>query len=81
MAFISYVPEPEASEELRRLYDRYHESWGGVDNIIRIHGHNPESMVTHYELYRHLMAGPSPLSRIQREMIAIVVSAANHCHY
>jgi uncharacterized peroxidase-related enzyme len=81
MAFISYIPETEASDELRRLYDRYREPSGGVDNIIRIHSHNPESMEKHYEFYRHLMRGPSPLSRPQREMIAVVVSSANHCHY
>jgi uncharacterized peroxidase-related enzyme len=81
MAFISYVLEADAGAELRRLYQRYRAAWGGVDNIIRIHSHNPESMEKHYELYRHLMRGPSPLSRIQREMIAVAVSAANHCHY
>jgi len=81
MAFISYIPETAAPENLRELYQRYREPSGGVDNIIRIHSHNPNSMATHYELYRHLMRGPSPLSRVQREMIAIVVSAANHCHY
>ena len=81
MAFISYIPESEASNELRQLYDRYREPRGGVDNIIRIHSHNPKSMFGHYEFYRHLMRGPSPLTRIQREMIAVVVSAANHCHY
>jgi alkylhydroperoxidase family enzyme len=81
MAFISYIPESEASEELRKLYQRYRAPWGGVDNIIRIHSHNPKSMEGHYEFYRHLMRGPSPLSRIRREMIAVVVSATNHCHY
>ncbi len=81
MAFISYIPETAASEELQKLYGRYREPWGGVDNIIRIHSHNPASMEKHYDLYRHLMRGPSPLSRAQREMIAVVVSAANHCHY
>jgi len=81
MAFISYIPETEASDELRQLYQHYREPSGGVDNIIRIHSHNPGSMEKHYEFYRHLMRGPSPLSRIQREMIAVVVSAANHCHY
>ena len=29
----------------------------------------------------HLMRGRSELSRAQREMIAVVASAANHCHY
>lgn len=81
MAFISYIPESEASEELSKLYQRYRASWGGVDNIIRIHSHNPKSMQGHYEFYCHLMRSPSPLSRVQREMIAVVVSTANHCHY
>lgn len=81
MAYISYIPESGAGPDLVRLYRRYREEWGGVDNILRIHGHNPGSMRAHYELYRHLMAGPSPLSRIQREMIAVVVSGLNGCFY
>ena len=80
-AFISYVPEDEASPELKELYQRYRESWGGVDHVMRIHSHNPRSMETHFELYRHLMYGRSPLSRAQREMIAVTVSALNRCFY
>jgi alkylhydroperoxidase family enzyme len=38
-------------------------------------------MRLHYELYVELMRGPGPLSRVQREMIAVAVSSANHCHY
>jgi alkylhydroperoxidase family enzyme len=38
-------------------------------------------MKQHYELYRVLMYGSSPLSRIRREMVAVAVSAANGCHY
>jgi len=35
----------------------------------------------HFDLYAHLMRGSSPLSLVQREMIAIVVSACNDCFY
>ena len=52
-----------------------------VDNIIRIHSLNPLSMDHHVQLYAHLMRGPSRLTRIQREMIAITVSVANDCYY
>ena len=38
-------------------------------------------MEHHYDLYRHLVAGPSQLSRTQREMIAVTVSAENDCFY
>ena len=75
------VPEEEADGELRRWYDRLTEPWGGVDHILKIHSLNPASLGAHFELYRTLMRGPSPLSRVQREMIAVTVSAVNGCHY
>ena len=81
MAHIPYVPEDEADGVLGRLYDRYREAHGGVDNILRIHSLNPRSLEDHARLYGHLMRGPSPLSRVQREMIAVVVSAENDCFY
>jgi alkylhydroperoxidase family enzyme len=51
------------------------------DNILRIHGVHPETIRLHYELYRELMHRAGPLTRIQREMIAVTVSAINGCHY
>ena len=80
MAHIPYVPEDAAEGLLSRLYDRYRDT-AGVDNILRIHSLNPRSLEDHARLYGHLMRGPSPLSRIQREMIAVAVSAENDCFY
>ena len=71
----------EAVGFLRELYQKYLEPAGVVDNIMMIHSLNPKSMKTHYELYAHLMRGRSDLSRAQREMIGVVVSTTNHCHY
>lgn len=81
MAFIKYIHYDEASEELRKLYEKY----GGKDkipaNIVRIAGTNPKALAAHIDFYRAIMFGKSPLSRDQREMIAVVVSAINECHY
>jgi hypothetical protein len=33
------------------------------------------------ELFARLMTDPARLTRLQREMIAVVTSQANHCHY
>ena len=79
MAHIPYVPHEDAEGPLAEMYERY----GGpeIDNIIRIHSLNPPSMVHHVQLYSHLMRGRSPLTRVQREMIAVAVSAANDCFY
>lgn len=81
MAWIQIIREHEAVGKLKELYDKLMEPWGGVDNIMKIHSLNPRSMTDHYELYVTLMRRKSDLSRIQREMIAVVVSAANQCHY
>jgi alkylhydroperoxidase family enzyme len=81
MAWIKIIPENEANGLLKKLYEKYVEPWGGVDNIMRIHSLNPKSMQNHYDLYAHLMRGRSDLSREQREMIAVAVSAVNRCHY
>ena len=81
MAYISYVPYEQAEGVLAESYARYGGPEMAVDNIIRIHSLNPLSMGHHVQLYAHLMRGPSLLTRIQREMIALTVSAANECYY
>ena len=81
MAHIPYVPYEEAEGPLAELYQRYGGSEMSVDNIIRIHSLNPPSMDHHVRLYAHLMRGRSPLSRAQREMIAVTVSSMNDCFY
>lgn len=81
MAWIEMIPENEATGRLKLLYDLFTEPWGGVDNILKIHSLNVKSLKSHYDLYAHLMRGRSPLSRAQREMIAVVVSALNKCRY
>jgi uncharacterized peroxidase-related enzyme len=81
MAWIKVIHEDEAQGGLKAAYDKLIEPWGGVDNILKIHSLNPASLRAHVELYKTLMRGPSELSRVEREMIAVVVSAANRCHY
>lgn len=81
MAFITYLAEDQAPPDTRSAYARYRNREGEVDNILRIHGPNPRSLDAHVQLYRCLMFGPSPLSRRQREMLALVVSTVNACHY
>jgi alkylhydroperoxidase family enzyme len=81
MAWIKMILEEQADGELGALYADMIEPWGGVDNIMKIHSLNPPSLSGHSELYQTLMRGRSDLTRIQREMIAVVVSALNHCRY
>ena len=52
-----------------------------VDWIMRIHALDPASMEAHNVLYRQAMKSTKTLRRVEREMIAVVVSQANDCHY
>jgi uncharacterized peroxidase-related enzyme len=81
MAWIRIIRESEATGKLKKMYDKLIEPWGGVDNIMKIHSLNPRSLWAHFEFYAAVMRGKSDLSRAQREMIAVVVSSINQCHY
>jgi len=81
LAWIKMVPENEAEGSLKEMYDKNMTPEGVVDNILKIHSLNPPSLKGHYDFYKTLMYGKSELSRKQREMIALVVSVANECHY
>ncbi len=81
MAWIRVIPPAEAGGELGESYSRMREPDGTVDNILTIHSLNPASLRAHFDLYKVCMYGASELSRAQREMIAVVVSAVNRCHY
>ncbi len=55
--------------------------YGRVDNIMAIHGLDPGGMRAHLALYRHAMRGTATLPKVDRELIALVVSLVNDCHY
>ena len=75
------IKEDKAEAELKYWYDKLREPWGGVDNIMKIHSLNVNTLKGHYELYLSAMKGTKDLSHKQREMVAIVVSTVNQCHY
>jgi len=72
MAHIHYIPEDEQQPD-DRVPDR--------DHIIQIHSVHPAVMRHHFGLYRAVMHETGPLSRREREMIAVRVSGLNHCPY
>lgn len=81
MAFIDVIEPDEASGTLKEIYEDLRQKRGKLARIHKIQSLNPETIVTHMELYMSIMFSQSPLSRAQREMMAVVVSAANQCEY
>jgi uncharacterized peroxidase-related enzyme len=81
MANIKVIPYEEATGKLKDIYDDLIVKRGKLAAVHTIQSLNPDSIIAHMELYMTIMFSQSPLSRAQREMIAVVVSAANGCEY
>ena len=82
MAWIRTIDEGDANENLAALYASMLDPTAGkVDHILKIHSLNPKSLRAHFDLYRAVMAGSKTLRKADREMIAVVVSVLNECHY
>lgn len=82
MANIEVIPDDEWSGELSEIYPQVVDpTYGRVDNIIAVHSLNPRGLAAHQGLYASAMAGTATLRKVERELIALVVSLENHCHY
>jgi alkylhydroperoxidase family enzyme len=82
MPWIAIIDEDHAGEELARLYRQMVDPHSGrVDNTLRIHGLHPAGLEAHFRLYRAVMRPTPTLPKVDREMIALVVSRINDCHY
>lgn len=81
MAWIPIIPPEEAGLALRREYEAAERRAGRVWNIVALMSQNPVAMRASMGFYAAIVHGPSPLSRARREMLAVVVSTANRCHY
>ena len=81
MTWIKVFSYEEATGFLKKQYDGAIKRAGRIWNIVSIMSQNPRAMKASMDFYGALMTGKSPLSRAQREMLATVVSAENHCLY
>ncbi len=82
MAWIRVVPHNEWDGPLGDLFDAVVDpTHGRVDAIMAIHSLNPRGLAAHNALYRAAMTGTATLRKVERELIALVVSLANRCHY
>ena len=80
----SWFPVPEESElpsDLRGLFAKARERLGFVPNVFRVYSFRPERLSAWFAHYRQLHQPSEGLSAADREMIAVVVSAANGCLY
>jgi uncharacterized peroxidase-related enzyme len=73
--------EGEASDDVRELWAKPLERLGFVPNVLRLFALRPRHLLAWWAYYDELLRGDSGLTKAQREMIAVVVSVENRCHY
>ncbi len=81
MPWIEVVPLEKATGFLKQQYEAALKRAGRIWHIVSIMSQNPRALKASMDFYGAIMYGRSPLSRGQREMLAVVVSACNHCLY
>jgi len=68
-------------EDVRKYFDICLEKLGMVPNVLTAYSQNLKQLDGFTRLYNELMMGESELSKLEREMVAVVVSSENKCFY
>ena len=77
------LPSDESTlpDDLQRYFARCREKLGFVPNVLASYAFDATKLQTFVGFYNDLMLAASPLTKLEREMIAVVVSSANRCFY
>ena len=78
------LPIPDMEDlpaDVKKYFDICIEKLGMVPNVLTVFTHNLKQLDGFSRLYNELMMGESELSKLEREMIAVVVSSENKCFY
>lgn len=68
-------------DDTKRYFEVCQEKLGMVPNVLRTYSVNQDKLRAFGQYYNTLMLGESRLSKLEREMVAVVVSSANRCFY
>ena len=71
----------ELDEAMKAYFAKCQEKLGFIPNVLKAYSFDLAKLKAFIAMSDDLMLGKSGLSKIEREMIAVVVSCANHCHY
>jgi uncharacterized peroxidase-related enzyme len=76
------LPDPDQlDDDLREYFAKCDHKLGFVPNVLKAYSFDQAKLRAFNNFYDDLMLGDSALSKLEREMIAVVVSAANRCYY
>jgi len=75
------LPAAPLSPEMAAYFAKCEEKLGFVPNVLKAYAFDMAKLSAFVTMYNDLMLAPSGLSKLEREMIAVAVSAQNRCYY
>lgn len=78
---IKQIPIDQLDEDLKHYFEICIEKIGFVPNVLLSYSWNQKKLRNFSKLYNEIMLGESKLSKLEKEMIALVVSSTNSCYY
>jgi uncharacterized peroxidase-related enzyme len=75
------LPPAELSVAMKAYFAKCDEKLGFVPNVLKAYGFDNAKLEAFAAMYNDLMLAPSGLDKLEREMIAVAVSAHNRCYY
>lgn len=75
------LPAADLDAETAAYFQKCMEKLGFIPNVLAAYAHDLAKLKAFAAMYNDLMLAPSGLSKLEREMIAVVVSSANRCYY
>ena len=75
------LADAELTPAMQAYFDKCNEKLGFVPNVLRAYAFDMPKLEAFVALYNDLMLGPSGLTKLEREMIAVAVSSHNRCYY
>ncbi|MEM8801707.1 MAG: peroxidase-related enzyme [Pseudomonadota bacterium] len=76
------LPDPDQlDDDMKAYFNICEEKLGMVPNVLRTYSRNQDKLRAFSTLYNNVMLADSKLSKLEREMVAVVVSSANRCYY
>lgn len=76
-----HLPSEKLSPEMAAYFAKCEEKLGFVPNVLKAYTFDLTKLSAFVAMYNDLMLAPSGLSKLEREMIAVAVSAHNRCYY
>ena len=75
------LPPAPLSPDMAAYFAKCEEKLGFVPNVLKAYAFDVAKLSAFVAMYNDLMLAPSGLSKLEREMIAVAVSAHNRCYY